>query len=234
MLVLKRFLQRVNLKMRLVKLVSSLGYGSQKEVRAMFKDGRVTSVSGEVLTMDCRVEHGDILLDGTLLDPPAGMVLMLNKPCGFTCSTSDPGRVVYELLPPRFAQRKPIVTSVGRLDRDTSGLLLLTDDGKFLHRVISPRSAIAKTYEITLSRPLNGDEGEIFASGTLMLRSETEPLAPADFKALSDVSATISITEGRYHQVKRMFAAVGNHVETLHRAGIGNLRLGGGDHRQEG
>jgi 16S rRNA pseudouridine516 synthase len=212
--------------MRLVKLVANLGYGSQKEVRAMIKDGRLTSATGEPLGMDSRVDHGDVRLDGEALDPALGMVLMMNKPCGYTCSTTDPGRIVYALLPQRFMARRPIVASVGRLDRETSGLLLLTDDGAFLHRIISPRSAIAKTYEVTLARPLKGNEGEIFASGTMRLRSEDEPLAPATFEPRGEMAAVVSITEGRYHQVRRMFAAVGNHVETLHRCGIGDLGLG--------
>lgn len=211
--------------MRLVKLVSNLGYGSLKDVRYLLNSGRLTSATGQRLTVDSRVDHGDLLVDGKPLDPPAGLVAMMNKPCGYTCSTTDPGRVVYELLPPRFARRKPIVAPVGRLDRETSGLLLLTDDGQYLHRVISPRSAIAKTYEVTLARPLRGDEAEIFASGILLLRSETVPLAPAKFEARGELAAAITITEGRYHQVRRMFGAVGNHVETLHRARIGGLAL---------
>lgn len=213
--------------MKLVKLVSSLGYGNQKEVRLLVNTGRVTSAAGRPWTVESDVEHADVLVDALPLDPPTGTVVMLNKPCGFTCSTADPGRIVYELLPPRFLRRKPIMSPVGRLDRDTSGLLLLTDDGQFLHRVISPRSTIPKTYEVTLARPLRGDEAETFASGSLLLRSETTPLAPARLKAHDAQSAAITITEGRYHQVRRMFAALGNRVETLHRSRLGGLDLGG-------
>ncbi|MEI6984953.1 MAG: 16S rRNA pseudouridine(516) synthase [Rhodospirillaceae bacterium] len=213
--------------MRIISIVSQLGYGSQKDVRSMIRAGRLSAATGELLVVNSQVNHADIRLDGCPLDPPAGMTLMMNKPCGYTCSTSDPGRIVYELLPPRFTRRKPAVATVGRLDRDTSGLLLLTDDGVLLHRIISPRRAIAKTYEITLARPLRGDEAEIFASGTLILRSESEPLAPARLEPRDTKSAAISIIEGRYHQVRRMFAALGNHVETLHRTGIGELRLAG-------
>lgn len=212
--------------MRLIKLVANLGYGSQKDVRAMIRDGRLTSAAGVPFTPDSRVEHGDVRLDGEPLDPPPGVVLMLNKPCGFTCSTTDPGRIVYELLPNRFMRRNPVIAPVGRLDRDTSGLLLLTDDGAFLHRVISPRSRIPKAYDVTLSNPLDGSEAGIFASGTLLLRSEDHPLAPATLEVLGERHARLTIVEGRYHQVRRMFAAIGNHVETLHRSGIGCLRLG--------
>jgi len=213
--------------MRLIKLVSNLGYGSQKDVRAMIRDERLTTRDGVPLGLEARVAHGDVLLDGEPLDPPQGLVLMLNKPCGYTCSTSDPGLTVYSLLPHRFLLRKPVVSSVGRLDSDSSGLLLLTDDGQFLHHVISPRRAIPKTYEVTLARPLRGDEGEVFASGTLMLRSETDPLLPALFEATGEQAARVTITEGRYHQVRRMFAAVGNHVESLRRTRIGGLTLDG-------
>jgi 16S rRNA pseudouridine516 synthase len=151
---------------------------------------------------------------------------MLHKPEGYTCSTADPGRVIYELLPPRFGLRKPIISPVGRLDRETSGLLLLTDDGDILHRIISPRSAIAKTYRASLDRPLRGDEAAVFASGTLMLRSEAKPLLPASLTVIDDHTALVTVTEGRYHQIRRMFAAVGNHVTALHRVQIGSLDLG--------
>jgi 16S rRNA pseudouridine516 synthase len=212
--------------MRLIRLIANLGYGSQKDVRGMIRDGRVTAVDGRKLAPDTHVEHDQILVDGAPLDPPAGLVLMLNKPVDYTCSTQDPGRVVYDLLPQRFRRRNPIVAPVGRLDRDTTGLLLLTDDGALLHRMTSPRSRIPKVYEATLARPLTGEEAAIFASGTLMLRSETTPLAPAALEALDERRARLTIVEGRYHQVKRMFAAVGNHVEALHRTTLGGLTLG--------
>jgi len=212
--------------MRVVRLVANLGYGSQKEVRAMLRTGRLTCADGRIPGPDDRVPHGDIRIDGVPLDPPPGLVLMLNKPTGYTCSSADPGRVVYELLPPRFARRNPVVAPVGRLDRDTTGLLLLTDDGPLLHRITSPRSHIAKTYEVTLADPLSGGEAAIFAAGTLVLRSENTPLAPAELQVLGPKQARLTIREGRYHQVKRMFAAVGNRVESLHRAGIGGLTLG--------
>ncbi|HLO78218.1 MAG TPA: pseudouridine synthase [Magnetospirillum sp.] len=212
--------------MRLTRLVANLGYGSQKDVRTMIRDGRVTLADGTPLAESDRVAHDDIRLDGEPLDPPPGLVLMLNKPQGYTCSTADPGRIVYELLPPRFMRRNPIVAPVGRLDRDTTGLLLLTDDGPLLHRLTSPKHHVPKTYDVTLARPLDGTEAELFASGTLILRSETTPLLPAVLEPTGPQSARLTITEGRYHQVKRMFAATGNHVETLHRAGIGGLTLG--------
>ncbi len=213
--------------MKLVRLIANLGYGSRKEVAQLFRAGLITDRSGEVLYADDQVAHGDILLDGAPLDPPAGMVLMLHKPLGVTCSRKDAGRLVYDLLPPRYAVRTPALSTVGRLDRDTSGLLLLTDDGALLHRIISPRAQIAKVYEASLAQDLRGDEAALFASGSLMLDSEKEPLAPAQLDVLGPRQARLSIAEGRYHQVRRMFAAVGNHVEALHRVAIGGLRLEG-------
>ena len=155
------------------------------------------------------------------------MVILMNKPAGFTCSRSDQGRLVYELLPPRFLKRDPALSSVGRLDADTTGLLLFTDDGKLLHRLISPKSEIEKTYEATLARPLEGHEADLFANGTLVLRGEDKPLLPARLVATGERTARLTITEGRYHQVRRMFAAAGNHVEALHRARFGPLELDG-------
>ncbi len=212
--------------MKLVKLIANLGYGSRKQVASMFRDGRIANPDGDVLYADDKVEHADIRVDGEPLDPPAGMLLMLHKPTGYTCSTKDPGQVVYDLFPPRFRLRSPSFSSVGRLDRDTSGLLLMTDDGVLLHRISSPKSHLAKVYEVTLARDLVGDEEETFASGTLMLESEKEPLAPAHLEITSPRQARLTLTEGRYHQARRMFAAVGNHVETLHRSRVGGLTLG--------
>ena len=105
-------------------------------------------------------------------------------------------------------------------------MLLFTDDGALLHRIISPRAKLDKVYEATLAADLRGDEAEIFASGTLMLDGETTPLAPATLQPLGARHAALTLTEGRYHQVRRMFAAVGNHVESLHRSRIGGLTLG--------
>lgn len=212
--------------MKLVKLIANLGYGSRKQVAAMFREGRITDASGDVLYADDRVDHADVRIDGEPLDPPPGLVLMMHKPPGHTCSMRDAGRIVHDLLPPRWRARDPVLSTVGRLDRDTSGLLLFTDDGALLHRIISPRAQVMKVYEATLAEDLRGDEARVFASGTLMLESETTPLAPAALEVLGPRHARLAIGEGRYHQVRRMFAAVGNHVVTLHRGAVGGLQLG--------
>jgi len=180
-----------------------------------------------VLYADDQVGHDDVRVDGEPLDPPQGLTLMLHKPAGYTCSTKDTGRLVYDLLPPRFRLRSPVLSTVGRLDRETSGLLLFTDDGQLLHRIISPKAALPKVYDATLAQPLRGDEAALFASGTLMLESETTPLKPAALDVIDETHARLTLTEGRYHQVRRMFAAAGNHVSALHRSRVGGLGLDG-------
>jgi 16S rRNA pseudouridine516 synthase len=201
--------------LKLAKHLAGLGYGSRKEVAIAIRDGRVTG------------EGEDLRFDGEPIDPPHGLVVMLNKPAGFTCSHADQGRLVYELLPPRYQKRDPVLSSVGRLDAETTGLLLFTDDGALLHKLISPKSNLPKTYAANLARPLEGHEAALFASGTLVLRGEDKPCLPARLEVTGERTAALTLTEGRYHQVRRMFAASGNHVEALHRSRFGPLALDG-------
>jgi 16S rRNA pseudouridine516 synthase len=211
---------------KLLKHLANLGYGSRKEVALMLKNGWVTDAAGNMLDEGSRVEHEDVRVDDEPLDPAPGMLLMLHKPVGYTCSTKDTGRLIYDLLPERYRLRNPVLSSVGRLDRDTSGLLLMTDDGALLHWITSPKSHLPKVYVATLASDLRGDEAAAFASGTLMLEGEKEALAPATLEALAAREARVTTIEGRYHQVRRMFAALGNHVEALRRERIGGLELG--------
>jgi 16S rRNA pseudouridine516 synthase len=215
---------------KLVRYLANLGYGSRRQVEAMLVDGRVCRADG--VGLDARaalapgvLAHDEIRIDGVPLDAAPGLLAMLHKPVGYVCSTRDAGRLVSDLLPPRWKARRPQVSSIGRLDRDTSGLLLLTDDGALLHRVIAPKSKLEKVYEATLAQDLRGDEAGLFASGTFLLEGEDRSLAPARLEPLGPRRARLVLTEGRYHQVRRMFAAVGNHVFALHRARIGGLGL---------
>ena len=213
-------------KVKLLRYLANLGYGSRREVLGLLGEERVTDAAGELLYGDDVRPHEDIRIDGEALDPAPGLLLMLNKPASVTCSTKDQGKLVYDLLPKRFRLRSPVVSPVGRLDRDTSGLLLFTDDGQLLHKIISPKSKLPKVYIAELANDLRGDEVATFASGTLMLESDTTPLLPAELDVLGTRRARLTLHEGRYHQVRRMFAAVGNHVESLHRERVGGLTLG--------
>ncbi len=215
---------------RLDKLLANLGYGSRKEIAALARAGAIRLNGEPVTSADERhaltpALQAGLTIQGRPVDPLPGMALMLHKPLGVTCSHKEAGPLVYDLLPARWRRRDPALSTVGRLDKDTSGILLLTDDGALLHRIISPKSQLAKRYRATLAQPLTGDEGEVFASGTLMLEGEDKPLLPATLEPLSPTEAVLTITEGRYHQVRRMFAAVGNHVEALHRDRVGGLAL---------
>ena len=211
--------------MKLLKRIANLGYGSRKQVGQWLRAGRITDAQGNVLAEDAEPEHAQIRLDGSELDPEQ-LLVMLHKPVGYTCSLRDAGALVYDLFPPRFRLRSPTFATVGRLDRDSSGLLLLTDDGPLLHRITAPRTHLPKVYEATLARDLRGDEAAVFASGTLLLAAEAKPLAPAMLEIIDTRRARLTLTEGRYHQVRRMFAAVGNHVVALHRSQVGGLALG--------
>ncbi len=211
--------------MKLVKLLANLGYGSRKEVQRLIRTGAVTDDTGRVLGDGELPPHESIRFRGEPLDPGFPLVLVLHKPDGYTCGHEDPGATIYDLLPERFGHRNPGLNPIGRLDKDTTGLLLLTDDGKLLHRIIHPKSGCLKIYHAILDRPLEGHEGELFSSGTLILNGESRPLLSAKFEALDEKQALITLHEGRYHQVRRMFAAAGNHVISLKRISIGSLSL---------
>lgn len=217
---------------RLDKLLANLGYASRREIQMLAKLGRIRLDGAPVPSAEDRIAltpdlETRLVVDGEPLDPLPGVLLLLHKPVGVTCSHKEAGPLVFDLLPARWRRRDPAISTVGRLDKETSGLLLLTDDGGLLHRIISPKAKLAKRYRAHLARPLRGDEAAIFESGTLMLEGETKPLLPAGLDIVAEREAVLTITEGRYHQVRRMFAAVGNHVEALHRDAIGGLDLPG-------
>ena len=215
---------------RVDKLLGSMGYGSRTEMARLGKAGGIVLDGADLTDVSKRIAVTPDLpsrmeIDGRPLDPVPGLVMMLNKPLGMTCSRKEDGALVYDVLPERWRRRDPAISTIGRLDKQTTGLLLLTDDGDLLHRVISPKRHVAKVYRATLARPLNGTEADIFAAGGLVLEGEDKPLSPAVPEVLSPTEARLTVTEGRYHMVRRMFAAVGNHVDGLHRERVGGLAL---------
>lgn len=215
---------------RVDRLLSSLGYGSRTEMARMAKAGGIVLDGADLTDVSKRIALTPDLpsrmeIDGEPLDPLPGLVMMMHKPLGMTCSHKEDGALVFDLLPDRWRRRDPAISTVGRLDKQTTGLLLLTDDGALLHRIISPKRHVAKVYRATLARPLEGGEAALFASGELVLEGEDKPLSPAILEVITPTEATLTVTEGRYHQVRRMFAAVGNHVEALHRERVGALTL---------
>ncbi|MGE0668767.1 MAG: pseudouridine synthase [Sphingomonadales bacterium] len=214
---------------RLDRLLSNLGYGSRKEMTAAIRNGWVTVAGAEVTdpSHPVAIENaGEVRLDGETVDPAPPMTIMLHKPAGYTCSHKDTGPLVYDLLPDRWRIRKPPLSTVGRLDKESSGQLLLTDDGDLLHRITHPRSHAAKHYRVTLRDPLRGDEAALFGAGGFALPGDPKPLKPASWTADGPTSGVMVLDEGRYHQIRRMFEALGNMVVSLHRFRTGGLSLG--------
>lgn len=213
--------------MRLDRILANHGAVSRADANRLIRDGRVT-VGGTVLRdPSTHASAGDVRVDGEPLDHPAGVLVALYKPTGYVCSHDDrEGPSVFSLLPVGWATRSPRPEAVGRLDRETSGLLLVVDDHDLLHRLTSPRHHVPKTYVASLARPADDELLATLTSGTLILRGEDAACAPATGRVLDPNTVELTITEGRYHQVRRMFAACGNHVEALHRTAVGGCLLG--------
>lgn len=212
---------------RLDQLLANLGYCSRREARAWIQAGHV-SVRGTVVDdFGAKADPAEVLIDGEPPDHPDGLLLLLHKPVGLVCSHEErEGPNIYSLLPPRWRARNPVVTSVGRLDKETGGLLLLTDQSELVHRLTSPKHKVPKVYRATLSADLAPDLVPLFAGGTLQLPDEKAPCAPAELRILSPREAELTLTEGKYHQVRRMFASQGLEVLALQRIRFGGLDLG--------
>lgn len=209
---------------RLDKLLADMGIASRKELKEMIRAGRVT-VDGAVITApETKVdgEHNSVALDGDVLKYARFHYYMLYKPCGVVTATEDKRQgTVLDLLPPEL--RRMGLFPVGRLDKDTSGLLLLTDDGEYAHRVISPKSEIVKLYYAMVDGRLDKADIAAFEKG-LILADGTHCL-PAKLELLSENECTVAVMEGKYHQVRRMLASRSATVTKLKRLSIGALKL---------
>lgn len=215
---------------RLDKLLANLAYGSRREVGiavrngAFLLEGQTVTDSAALIPLD-KIRAGLATFEGEALDPLSPLTIMLHKPRGVTCSHDEAGKLIYDLLPVRWRYRDPVLSSAGRLDKDSSGLVILTDDGDLLHRIISPKTHVLKRYKVTLCRKLQGNEAAQFASGEFLMQGDVKPLKPAIWIAETETSGIMILQEGRYHQIRRMFRAIGNEVENLHRFRIGALEL---------
>jgi 16S rRNA pseudouridine516 synthase len=218
--------------LRIDRILSNLGYGSRADARAMVRARRV-AVAGEVVRdAAAKAEATQVTLDGEPLEAPDGLFVAFHKPVGYVCSHDDrDGNRVWELLPAQWLERNPKATTVGRLDKDSSGLLLVTDLLPLVHDLSSPRHHVAKRYVVGLDAPIDAEETErlrsAFASGALVLRGEEDdPCLPAELRAIDARTVEVVLTEGRHRQVRRMFGACGHHVATLHRVAVGPYELG--------
>ncbi len=215
-------------RLRLDRLLGNFGYGSRTEATNWIRQGRV-AVGGRVVTDPAeKADPAEVLVHGQPVPFPRGLLLMVHKPVGRVCShAGNEGPTVYELLPAHLLARDPRPEAIGRLDRDTSGLLLVTDLGQVAHRLASPNHDTEKVYELATDRPIPDHAVALFASGTLVLHGERHACRPASLVVRGPNEASLALREGRYHQVKRMLAAVGCTVVALHRASIGPLLLEG-------
>lgn len=211
--------------MQLERLLHGQGFGTRKACRALVRAGRVT-VNGE----PCDDPFADFdpagltfTVDGEPWPYREKAYLLLNKPAGYECSQRPIHHPsVFSLLPEPLLNRG--VQTVGRLDEDTTGLLLLSDDGQFIHRLSSPRHKVPKVYQVTAKHPVDAGQIDALLNG-VVLRDEPGPLAALACEAVSQQVIHLTLAEGKYHQVKRMLAAVGNRVEALKRVAVGGLAL---------
>jgi 16S rRNA pseudouridine516 synthase len=212
---------------RLDQLLSACGHCSRSEARLWVRGGRVL-VSGQRATAaDQKARSADVVVDGEPVDSPEGILVLLHKPAGYVCSHDQKeGPRVFDLLPQRWLKRNPPVTTVGRLDKDATGALIITDQGDLVHRWTSPKRHVTKLYEVTVDRDLDARLVGVFAAGELRLDDEPKPCLPAKLEIVTAREARLELTEGKYHQVKRMFASQGWTVTRLHRSRFGPFELG--------
>jgi len=211
--------------MRLDKFISNSTDYSRTQVRRAIKMGQITVNERTAKSASQNVNDEDhISLEGHHIKPPGPRYFMLHKPLDYVCANKDSEHsTVIDLLD---EIRQDQLQIVGRLDIDTTGLVLITDDGQWNHRITSPRSQCDKVYHVTTSEPIESSYMAQFEQG-IQLESENKPTLPAllNLDPNSEKQAALTLREGKYHQVKRMFAALGNHVEALHRHSIGAIEL---------
>lgn len=207
---------------RLDAVLSACSVGSRSEVKALIRKGKV-SVNGTVVrdVSFAVTDSDEVRVNGIVTDTSEFVYLMLNKPCGFVSTTDADEENVLSFVPSELFRKG--MFPVGRLDKDTSGLIFLTNDGAFSHMLTSPSRHVEKEYIATLERPLDDICFEFFAEGMTLKDGFTT--RPAKLERLGEKKARVVISEGKYHQVRRMFACCGNRVETLKRVRIGGVEL---------
>lgn len=218
--------------MQLQELLFSQGFGTRRVCAGLIQQGHVTVEGRQVTDAAAQFEAPGLRfrVDDTLWEYHEKAYVMLHKPAGTECSRKPSAYPsIYTLLPPPLRQRPQKaavqgVQAVGRLDQDTTGLLLLTDDGQFIHRMSSPRHHVPKVYEVAVRHPIEAAQVQRLLEG-VTLEDDPKPVLAAACERTGERQLRLTLTEGKYHQVKRMVAAVGNRVEALHRSRIGELEL---------
>lgn len=210
--------------MRLDKLISDCGISSRKEIKQMIKSGRVTVDGVVAFSPEQKIdpEVNTVSVDGNELSYSKFRYYMLNKPAGILSATDDKKqKTVLDLVTPEM--RKMGLFPVGRLDKDTTGLLLLTNDGNFAHWIISPKSEIVKTYHAEIDGAVDDEDVKAFKNGVIL--ADGTKCLPAELIPFQDGTCLVKVMEGKYHQVKRMLASRGKPVKALRRISIGEVQL---------
>lgn len=211
--------------MNLTKLLQSQGFGSRRECAGLVRAGRVMVAGVEATDPDMEVNPAGLVfsVDGEDWQYREKAYVLLHKPAGYECSQRPKHHPsVLSLLPIQLRNRG--LQTVGRLDEDTTGLLLLTDDGQFLHVYTSPKKNIAKVYLASVKHPLTEAQLDALRAG-VVLHDDPEPVVAQSAIARDEHTLELTLTGGKYHQVKRMVAAAGNRVEALHRERMGEFVL---------
>lgn len=209
--------------MRLDKFIGNNTGLSRTQIHSAIKQGLILLNDQIINKTNTQMNHGDkVVYDGNLIEERQPRYLMLHKPVGYVCANSDSEHpTVLDLIDISFKHELQIA---GRLDVDTTGLVFLTDDGQWNHIITSPKHMHTKSYLVTTADAISETTKDIFAAG-ILLKGETKKTLPAELTILDSHYARLTICEGKYHQVKRMFAAIGNHVVALHRERIGDVVL---------
>ncbi len=212
-------------KLTVERLLSRLGFGSRKECRGLVRDGLV-EVPGRTVEdpfEELSERPETIFVNGESVPTREEFYVMMNKPCGLECSHKPRDHEsVFERFPARMIEMG--LNCVGRLDADSHGLLLFSNQGQFIHRVESPKKGMLKTYVARLARPITEAQIRLLKEG-VQLKGEKKPFVARELETVSEREIRISIAEGVYHEVRRMLAAVSNHVEDLERVSIGSVEL---------
>lgn len=215
----------IDCAVRIDAILTRFGYCSRREAARWIRNGRCRVGERVLKSGSEKANPEDVTIDGKFVEFPRGLYVAFCKPTGYTCSHSEEGSLIFELLPQSWLRRNPVASTVGRLDKETSGLILISDDGDFIHRMTSPRYHVPKTYAFETATPVPHEAIALFSSGEMMLEGENKPLLPAELTMQSECCGTLVLHEGRYHQVRRMLYAVGAPVISLRRIAIGSLSL---------
>ena len=211
-------------KIKIGKFLSSKGYGSRKEIKHAIKNRLISEDGILVEGFDDLVMPSKVFFKGKKVDFYNKINIMINKPKGYVCTRVGENSI-FNLLPEIWLNRRPKVNTVGRLDKDTSGMILITDDGLFLHKIISPKHKVSKVYKVKLEKKIGTIEKKIFESGKLIIKNESKPCKPVLFNQIDSFNVILTMYEGKYHQIKKMFSACGNQVVELSRIQLGSLTI---------